>query len=166
MVDQTEGITALLNTSCYVLHGYTSNELVHSSPIPIISLQSARAASTLTEMLRPFAATYIPSVDLSINHSASKSSSVTAEALLDTGINLNRECAHLLSALFPSNEKGESSHDVTAIIFQNRSFAHFFQSISIATKYMQLYTGAIAEQIDPWPLDEPLTAENQPSPSP
>lgn len=160
MEDQTEGINSLLNTSCYVLHGYTCDELVHSSPIPIITLQSTRAANALTEALRPFAATYIPSVDVS---NSSKSSSVTGDALIDAGIQLNRECAVLLSSLFPLIDKGEC-RDVAAVIFQNRSFAHFFQSLSTATKFMQMYTGATNEQLDPWPLEDPSSNENELSP--
>jgi len=157
MDDQNDGISI---TSCYLLHGYITDRLVQSSPMPFITLQSAHIASALTDTLRPFAATYIPSVDLN----DSGLSSVTADALVDAGIHLNRECALLLSALYPVIDKGEYL-DVATIIFQNRSFAHFFHSLSNATKDMQSAMGIIAEQIDPWPLDdEPLDHENQPSP--
>lgn len=157
MDDQTDGITALLNTACFVLHGDVSDELVHTSPIPIITLQAARTARALTDLLRPFAATYIPSVDLFGKHA-----SVTAEALADAGIHLDRECAALRSALYNSENSERSG--VACLIFHNRAFAHFFHALSTAANYMQAYTGALTDQVDPWTLDETSPSENHPSP--
>lgn len=129
---------------CYVRHGTINSTLVQV--VPRTDRQAAHAARALTELLRPYAATYIPTVDLTSN-----GRSVTSCAIADDGIDLRNAFESLRKALDPvTNVEPCHQYYPETIIFGTRSFLDFFHTLAQAADVLDHLSPPNIDD-DPWP---------------